>query len=109
MGDPLSAIADRKIIASVTLVLVENRDGVRYCDTISSIDESKMTPCDVAKFQFHCFHWFAAMHEIVIRKLIHEDDLLRDELRQHASELREVNVQIKAFGGSPKDHDLSPE
>jgi hypothetical protein len=88
MSDLPTTAEGRKIIASVTLLLVENRDRVRYCDTISSIDESKMTPSDAAKFQFHCFHWFAAMQEIVIRKLVREDEVLHDELRKHAEELR---------------------
>ena len=86
---------NRKTIVSVTLLLVENHDGVRFCDTVSSMDESQMSPGDVAKFQFHCFHWFAAFHEMLIRKLVNADDATREELRKQAEEIKQINERLK--------------
>lgn len=91
MNDPNTVQEKRKIIASVTLLLVENRDGVRFCDTNSSMDESQMSPYDVAKFQFHCFHWFAALHEILVRKLVCQHEAARKELQRQADELKQIN------------------
>ena len=86
---------DRKTIVSVTLQLIETRDGVRFCDTVSSLDESVMSPGDVAKFQFHCFHWFAAFHEILIRKLANADGAMQNELRKQAEELKHIRTRLK--------------
>lgn len=94
MSDQLKTSEKRKIIASVTLLLVENREGVRYCDTVSSLDESTMTPYDTAKFQFHCVHWFAALHQIVVRKLVHQNDVLVNELKNHAEALKQIEQRL---------------
>lgn len=109
MNDPLPTSNERKTIASVTLLLLENRDGVRYCDTISAIDEAKMTPYDVAKFQFHCFHWFAAMHEILVRKMVHENAMVEDALRKHEGELRQLNERLKALSRPNVPQDATTE
>ena len=94
--DEPTAPPQTKIIASVTLRLVENRGGVRYCDTVSSLDESAMTPYDVAKFQFHCFHCFAALHEIVIRKLVHANGQACEQLNKHQAEIDQLLKQLNS-------------
>jgi hypothetical protein len=94
MNDP-NPHEKRKTIASVTLLLVENSDGVRFCDTVSAMDESQMSPYDVAKFQFHCFHWFAALHEILIRKLVYQDDIAKEKLQRQADELKQIKERLK--------------
>ncbi len=45
-----------------------------------------MTPYDTAKLQFHCFHWFAALHEILVRKLVCENGQVREQLVKHQEE-----------------------
>lgn len=86
---------ERRTIVSVTLLLVENRDGVRFCDTVSSMDESQLTVGDLAKFQFHCFHWFAAFHEILVRKLASADEATRNELQKQAEEMKRISERLE--------------
>ena len=97
MNEQLSTNPRGKSIASVTLLLVENQDGVRFCDTVSSMDETLMTAYDVVKFQFHCLHWTAALHEILVRKLVHQGEVAKSELQNQADELKSLKERLKAL------------
>ena len=101
MKDPFAPIDTCKNIASVTVKLLETRDGVRYCDTNSVFDETQMPTDDIAKFQFHCLHWFAAMQQLLVLKLGYQHDRVQQELRRQADELKLVNLRVQALGEKP--------
>jgi len=59
----------REAIATLTFVLIENRDGVRTCEVSSAVDEAKLTPSDAAKMQHKLIGWHTYFLAVFLRKI----------------------------------------